>query len=58
MENYTLKVKSRDLSVSSKDLRKDLSERALKRASLFSWKKTVSKMLEAFNCKKKTCSNV
>jgi glycosyltransferase involved in cell wall biosynthesis len=42
----------------SKDLRKDLSERSLKRASLFSWKKTVSKMLEAFNCKKKTCSNV
>jgi glycosyltransferase involved in cell wall biosynthesis len=47
-DNAELWAQAMERVYESKELQKELSGKSLERASLFSWKKTVSKMLEAF----------
>jgi glycosyltransferase involved in cell wall biosynthesis len=49
--NELLWMQAMERVYESKKLQQELSEKSLERASLFSWKKTVSKMLETFESK-------
>jgi glycosyltransferase involved in cell wall biosynthesis len=57
-DNVSLWIEAMKKIYENKDLRERLSEKSLKRALLFSWKKTVYRMIEAFESKKKTYINI